>query len=151
MKVLINNISMNMMKKLVLLIIVVLLLGCSPQKRLTRLLTKHPDLMKSDTTYVIDSFFFDKISVDTVFKWADVRINDTITITKDKIVTKIIRLPGDSVYVSSEYMGDTIFIEKPIIRTIVKTECKRSIWVWILGGLVGVLVLILVRQIRNVR
>ena len=69
------------MKIYILLLIVLFSVGCSPQRRLNRLIIKHPELIKTDT--LKDSVIVPKIEFDTVFK---LQLGETITINKDSIV-----------------------------------------------------------------
>ena len=42
------------MKRLLILLIPLMVSSCSPQMRLTRLLERHPELMKTDTTTIVE-------------------------------------------------------------------------------------------------
>lgn len=100
-----------------------LFFGCSPEKRLHRLLLKHPDLLKEKTTTVIDTI----ISQDTIFipskKDSFIIVTDTIIKTRNFEVQKI----GPRFFVTSVpdtfIKHDTDYI---IIKHTEKIETKKS-------------------------
>jgi len=51
--------------KLIPYIIAIGLLSCSPQKRLNRLVKKHPHLIQNDTVIVHDTLIIPTIQIDT--------------------------------------------------------------------------------------
>jgi hypothetical protein len=59
-------------------ILILLIIGCSPQKRLNRLLKKHPDLLQIDTLVVKDTFVVEEYRGDTtlIFKYHDTVVNN---------------------------------------------------------------------------
>ena len=61
-----------------LFILILLIIGCSPQKRLNRLLKKHPDLLQIDTLVVKDTFVVKEYRGDTtlIFKYHDTVVNN---------------------------------------------------------------------------
>jgi hypothetical protein len=71
--------------KLLYISLIALLFSCSPQKRLNRLVKKHPELVKIDTITVRDTIrdtinvTTELVKVDTIFSLNE--IHDTITIT----------------------------------------------------------------------
>tara|TARA_R110000796_G_scaffold209927_1_gene326202 strand:+ start:277 stop:696 length:420 start_codon:yes stop_codon:yes gene_type:complete len=61
-----------------LFILILLTVGCSPQKRLNRLLKKHPTLLQIDTLVVKDTFVVKEYRGDTtlIFKYHDTVVNN---------------------------------------------------------------------------
>lgn len=100
-------------RKLCVFFTLCLLFACSPAKRFTRLIEKHPELIKTDTITQIDTLRLEipKTEVDTVFKTN--QLHDTVYIEKERLKIKMYTV-HDSIYVDAEC--DTIFIEK-IIET----------------------------------
>jgi len=49
-------------------IILILLVSCSPQRRINRIVKKHPELLVNDTIKVIDTLVIDAIKFDTIIK-----------------------------------------------------------------------------------
>ena len=118
------------MKRYFLLIAVLLLLvSCSPQKRLHRLITKHPELTRIDTIKIQDSVFVPGTNVDTVFRSS--LLHDTVTITQEKLQIKLIE-KNDTIYLNAEVEPDTIVITKEIpVQKIVHIEPEKwyiTIW-----------------------
>jgi len=97
--------------------------GCSPEKRLNRLLLKHPDLLKEKSTTVKDTF----ISQDTIFipskKDSFIIVTDTIIKTKNFEVQKIGTRFIVSTFTDTIIKHDTTFI---ITTKIEKIEAKKN-------------------------
>ena len=118
------------MKKYFLFIAVLLLLvSCSPQKRLHRLVSKHPELTRIDTIKIQDSVFVLGTNVDTVFRSS--LLHDTVTITQEKLQIKLIE-KNDTIYLNANVKPDTIIITKEIpVQKIVHIEPEKwyiTIW-----------------------
>lgn len=109
------------MKKLLLLLTTILLVSCSPQKRLAKLLKDHPELVKSDTIKVRDTVIVPAIHTDTILQNTITR--DTVVITKDKLVIKYFN-NGKTVYLGGEVKKDTIIKEIPVIVNTVTPPVK---------------------------
>lgn len=100
-------------------LIIMLLYGCSPQKRLNRLIDKHPELVQKDTIKLSDTIITKEVVKDTMFS-----INfDTITLSKDKLRVQVIR-KRDSIYLRGECKADTIYrdIEIPVDKVVYKKQ-----------------------------
>ena len=93
------------------IILVLTLLSCSPQKKLHRLLKKHPELLQTDTIKINDSIFIPEIHIDTIFHYSTLK--DTIVITKENLKIKILEL-NDTVYLDASVKSDTVVIVKDI-------------------------------------
>ena len=129
--------------KLIFVILIALLFSCSPQKRLNRLIKKHPELVKTDTIVVRDTIR-DTVNittnltrVDTIFSFN--QVFDTITITKDNLTVRYYHdTVHDKVYISGEC--DTIWVEVPYERIVeYKVPCNTASveenikwWYWVL-------------------
>jgi len=122
---------------------ILLLLSCSPQKRLHRLVTKHPELTRIDTIKIQDSVFVPGTNVDTVFRYS--LLHDTVSITQEKLQIKIIE-KNDTIYLNAKVEPDTIIITKEIpVQKIVHIEPEKW-WVrwWWVVLVIGVLIFLLV-------
>lgn len=129
-----------------LVLVLVFLVSCSPQKRFTKLIEKHPYLLTTDTVKIKDTIRLNipSVRVDTVVKIN--HLSDTVRIEKEHFNVKIWRV-RDSVFLIGGC--DTIRVEKIIERSIpIKYyEKKKNYWVWILiGGIVILLITIYRRQ-----
>ena len=131
------------MNKLFYIFFIALLFACSPQKRLNRLVKKHPELVKTDTITVKDTIrdtinvTTELVKLDTIFSLNE--IHDTITITKDNLTIRYYHdTIHDSIYISGQC--DTIFVKVPYEKIVeYKVPCDKVIvkkgidwWYWIL-------------------
>ena len=65
------------------ILILSLFVSCSPQMRLHRLVTKHPELTKIDTIKIQDTVIVPGPKLDTAFHSSVLK--DTVTITKENL------------------------------------------------------------------
>ena len=118
-----------------------LLSGCVTKKRCAAKfpVTTETITIIKDTTIVTASKQFDTIvrfhSKDTIF----------IRGQKTRVEVKILRLPGDSIFVDAKCPSDTIRI--PVVRTVTKTEGFKDPFPWrllfVVLGIFGVLLFFL--------
>lgn len=119
------------MKALLIIIFsVIMLSSCSPERRLHRLIALHPELVKNDTIRIQDTTFLPEIKIDTIVH--ESKLQDTITITKEKLTVRIHRL-RDTIYIAAHQEPDTIIITKeiPVDKIMYKNEYssfKRKLW-----------------------
>ena len=120
-----------------------LLFSCSPEYRLHRLVTKHPELSRVDTIKTIDSVFVLGIKTDTVFHSS--LLKDTVTITKEKLQIRLIEI-NDTIYLDAVVEPDTVILTKEIlVDRIIHIEPVKW-WIeywWVLLILFGVITLLL--------
>lgn len=117
------------MRAFVLIATLLCVVACNPQRKLNRLLMKYPELR--DTVYIHDTVeaIVEYIHHDTTFLPS---VGDTITIEKERLRVKYVRMKGDTVYISGECLADTVFVpvnyEVPVIQPIKQIE-KIPWWV----------------------
>lgn len=70
--------------------------SCTPEQRLSALLKRHPELIKHDTVFRIDTIRVDAVSMDTVLK--NTVTKDTIVIKQDKLTIKYFN-SKDSIFI----------------------------------------------------
>lgn len=141
------------MVKKILPFLVLLIVCCTPQQRLNNLLKHHPEL-KSDTANVLvkDSFSTPDLSLDSAFKqnifYNEITKGDTVTIYKDKIVTKIF-LQHDTIHVKSFVKGskEVKIIKVPVNKYTVQSKIN---WFYIiiaavLGMAIGFFLILLIK------
>ena len=91
------------------LLIILLMASCTPQKRLAKLVKKHPELVRVDTITVVDTFTVvtPRTRIDTFYSIK--QLIDTVVLQKEnlKVVTY---LKNDTVYLNAEC--DTLVVEK---------------------------------------
>lgn len=110
--------------KLLPLLLIALLFSCSPQKRLNRLLKAHPELVKKDTIWRLDTTIIKEVKTDSVFHYLQ---PDTLTIVKDRLTMKYFYNVKDStVYLSGKC--DTVFVVKKIPVTINSVTGTNGGW-----------------------
>ena len=104
------------------LLLIALLVSCSPQKRIARLMEKYPSAVTSiskDTT-----IYFETISKDTSFVTSSTSHRDTFYIKDTK--TKIYR-HLDTVWVAQEAVRDSIRVQQTTHEVIVKEKSTKSL------------------------
>lgn len=92
------------------------LIACSPKARFGRLITKHPELLTTDSVVVHDTIriVVPEVKVDTV---VDVQsLFDTIFLQQDQLTVKVWMDREKKVYIEGQC--DTVYIDKVITRTI---------------------------------
>ena len=126
------------MKNLVAINVLMALLflsSCDTEKRIAKKVNKfgaenvlgwlqknRKDLFIVQRDTVRDTVIITAIKKDTVVRWSNIPVYDTITITKDRLKVKVIKLPGDTVRIEGECAGDTVYINKPCPPVMVPKE-----------------------------
>jgi len=133
-----------MSRKIRILIFILLgcyaLSSCSPQKRLNRLVAKHPELIQNDTISFVDTVTFttEKVHLDTLTSLHSIT-QDTLIINKENLTIKTFyNYQTDSIYISGQC--DTIFAIKVVehqipVEKYVMTESKPQ-WTKLLWGII---------------
>ncbi len=134
------------------IILIVCLIGCAPQKRLNRLLTKYPHLSERDTIVLRDTVTIQNYVHDTttVLEFHDTTtvINNERVILKyfhDSLTKEIhhyVECKGDTVYVEKPY-----YVEKAVFRELSWWEKYRE---FIYIGIVLIMVLLLLKKIGKI-
>lgn len=121
------------------IILLIVLSSCSPKTRFTRLITKHPELLTSDTVLVRDTVrvIVPEVKVDTVVKVND--LLDTIYLEKEQLKVKV-WMKGDQVFIEGKC--DTVYVEQIIERKIpVKYYEKTPEWKRLLNNTLPFLII----------
>lgn len=127
------------MRYILIILAIIITVGCSPNKRLARLVKKHPELVSTETIYKSDTTIREKISTDSFFVTS--HFTDTFTVVKDNIKYRIIK-SFDTIRLSIEVPADTIIKEIPITQNIVQPiETKGSLLKNIFYGLLLIILL----------
>ena len=97
---------------LVQVILICLIVGCSPQKRLNRLLTKYPNLTEKDTIVLRDTVTIQNYVHDTT---TVLEFHDTTTvINNERVILKYFHdTLTKEIHHYVECKGDTVYVEKP--------------------------------------
>lgn len=116
-------------------------MACSPTKRFTRLITKYPYLITTDTVVVRDTItlYVPEVKVDTVVTIKE--LTDTITLTKDRLTVKAWYVPKEKkVYIQGKC--DPIYITKIVDRKIpIKYYEKYPWWKKLVNNLLAFLII----------
>ena len=142
----------SIIKNFIQIILVFLLISCSPQKRLNRLITKYPQLTELDTIIVRDTVVVENYNYDTT---TIIRLHDTtMVVNNERVVLKYFYdTLRETIYHDVECIGDTVYTEKLI--TVEKAVFRELSW-WekykefIYIGLVLILVLFVLKKIGKI-
>ena len=130
--------------KISLLLVLSIQTGCSPSTRLNRLLTRHPELMISDTIVINDTMTIPQVVADTVF-YLD-SLHDTIILQKDRLEITLNRI-HDTLYIRGKCKADTIIIHRIIpvekIKIVKPDKLDQLISKipWLISGLIFIILL----------
>ena len=108
-----------------IILISLLIIGCSPQKRLNRLITKFPQLTETDTIIVRDTVVVENYNYDTT---TIIRLHDTtVVVNNERVVLKYFYdTLRETIYHDIDCIGDTVYTEKLI--TVEKAVFKELSW-----------------------
>ena len=131
------------MKTVISICLLCVLVACSPSRKLSRLIRKHPELVKVDTLTVHDTTITEHVRKDTFLNWNT--LYDTAYIVKDKLSIRVVRV-NDSIYIRGECLSDTIYktIEVPYnyVQPVKKMKTPAyKFWLFILV-LIGIILLL---------
>jgi hypothetical protein len=135
-----------------LCLLLYLLFSCTPQRRLNRLLTNHPELLEKDTVVVRDTVVVENYNYDTT---TIIRLHDTTTVINNERV--ILKYYYDTlrevIHHDVECLGDTVYIETlvPIEKAVYKElswwqKYKEFIYI----GLFLILILIILKKLGKI-
>ena len=135
-----------------IILISLILIGCSPQERLNRLMTRFPQLTETDTIYVRDTVVVESYNYDTT---TIIRTHDTTTvINNERVVLKYFYdTLREVIYHDVECIGDTVYTEKLV--TVEKAVFRELSW-WdkykefVYIGLVLLLALFLLKKVGKI-
>jgi hypothetical protein len=132
--------------------IILILASCTPQKRLNRLVKKHPELIKVDTLSVHDTIHIETIKADTVFKDTTFLrlLRDTITVVNDRLRINTYHY-RDSIFIEGECIGDTIIREIRVPYKYIQPVTKVKTPAYIIILLVGLVILLILLGIKSLR
>ena len=129
-----------MLKTFVYLILLIFIISCTPQRRFTRLIEKHPYLLTTDTLIIHDTVRVEvpKIVHDTIIgeHFFTEITRDTLILQKERLTIKIFHdTIRNNVFIQG--ICDTVTIEKIIERKIpIRYYEKTPLWKKILNWLI---------------
>ena len=142
----------DFIKIAILCLLLCLLFSCTPQRRLNRLLTNHPELLEKDPIIVRDTVVVENYNYDTT---TIIRLHDTTTVINNERV--ILKYYYDTlreiIHHEVECLGDTLYIETlvPIEKAVYKElswwqKYKEFIYI----GLFLILVLMILKKLGKI-
>ena len=120
----------------VLILTALLFIGCSQRARCIRAYERCGPLWRIDTLEYFDSVVIDRAIHDTLLSWQTMRVHDTVTIERDRMRVRIVRLPGDSIWVQGECRDTVIRYVRQVVTKNVQTA--PAWWVKPLAWAAGV-------------
>jgi hypothetical protein len=124
-----------------LLPLLIVITACSPTKRFTRLITKYPYLITTDTVVIKDTItlYVPEVKTDTVVTIQ--QLTDTITLTKDRVTVKAWYVPKEKkVYIQGKC--DPIYVTKIVERKVpVKYYEKYPWWKKLANNLLAIFII----------
>ena len=136
-------------------ILVLLLIACSPQKRLNRLINKHPELLetKIDTIVVRDTIVIENYDTTVLSKL--IKSDSTIVIDNSKVFLKYYYdTLRQEIHHQVQCFGDTVYYYKQVPYKVEKVVFKELTW-WqqykhlILIFALLILALIVLKKVSN--
>lgn len=138
------------MRTVLILLTALLLIGCSTERRCARAVNRCAALWRHDTTYVHDSITIERNTIDTVLRWNFLQVHDTVTIRDGRAVIRIVRLPGDSVWVQGECRDTVIrYVRQVVTKNVQAPDLLRGRDVLYIIGFFGVLIPLLFLLFRR--
>jgi len=122
--------------------LILLLISCSPAKRLEHLVSRHPELRLPDTLIVRDTLISPAVQSDTTLHIE--QLYDTVILEKERLRVKLLRI-RDTLWVEGTCNPDTIYYEKqiPVEKIkLIKEPFNLKPVLWLLGALI-ILIMIL--------
>lgn len=110
-------------------ILVLLLIACSPQKKLNRLINKHPELLetKIDTIVVRDTIVIENYDTTVLSKL--IKSDSTIVIDNSKVFLKYYYdTLRQEIHHQVECFGDTVYYYKQVPYKVEKVVFKELTW-----------------------
>ena len=123
------------MNRFIYIAVISLLMSCTPQRRFTRLIEKHPHLLTTDTLYVHDTVevIVPEVSVDTIVEMHE--LHDTVFLEKEQLKVKVYIDREKKVYIEGKC--DTVTVKEVIERKIpVKYYEKTPLWKKVMNWLI---------------
>ena len=113
----------------VIALLAVALSSCWTAKRCNRAMLRCG--VVSDTVQVWDSLYIERAITDTLLRYDSLQVHDTVTIEQDRVRIKIVRLPGDSIYVQGECKDTVIRYVRQVVNR-VQRKPVVPVWAWLL-------------------
>lgn len=110
-------------------ILILLLVACSPQKKLNRLINKHPELLTQDTLNLVihDTIVVEKYNYDTITQLS--YHDSTIVVNNEKVYLKYFYdTLTKEIYHEVTCFGDTVYFIKEVQVLVDKVIVEELTW-----------------------
>lgn len=121
------------------IILILFLAACTPQKRLDRLIRRHPELVRVDSVKIVDAVITREVSIDTM---RVMNTHDTFIVNRDRLTVQVIR-HQDSIYVFGRCASDTIIIERNVPVKVVEANSDEGWLKWVVPVLLVIIMLMI--------
>lgn len=132
------------MKRLIYIIVLItLIISCTPQRRLERLLRKHPELTSIDSITIHDTIrvIVPEVHLDTIVTLQ--QLYDTVYLEQEQLKVKVWMDRYNKVYIQGKC--DTVYIDKIVTRKIpIRIYEKTPLWKKIINWIFVFLLIITV-------
>lgn len=132
------------MKKLIYIsLLIALVISCTPQRRLERLLRKHPELTSIDSITIHDTIrvIVPEVRVDTIVTLE--QLLDTVYLEQEQLKVKVWMDRYHKVYIQGKC--DTVYIDKIVTRKVpIRIYEKTPMWKKILNWIFALLLIVTV-------
>ena len=132
------------MKRLIyILLLITLIISCTPQRRLERLLRKHPELTSVDSITIHDTIrvIVPEVHLDTIVTLQ--QLYDTVYLEQEQLKVKVWMDRYHKVYIQGKC--DTVYIDKIVTRKIpIRIYEKTPLWKKIINWIFVFLLIITV-------
>ena len=118
--------------------LIIVLVSCSAQRRITRIINKHPELSNTIDSIVIKEY-------ETFDTQTFVNEIDSLVIENQSVTTKIFRF-YDTLRVEQDIKPDTIVKYVTKIQPYKKELKKSRQWLWSLGLVLVLIILVAVKR-----
>ena len=118
--------------------LIIVLVSCSAQRRITRIINKHPELSNTIDSVVIKEY-------ETFDTQTFVNEIDSLVIENQSVTTKIFRY-YDTLRVEQDIKPDTIVKYVTKIQPYKKELKKSKQWLWALGLVLVLIILVAVKR-----
>jgi len=123
-----------------------LVTSCSPQKKLARLVKKHPELVRQDTIKIVDTIYVQQVNIDTVTKI--IEHDSVIVINNDKVLLRYFYdTLRQEIYHDVTCKEDTVIYEKEIVHDVIEMKPNYTTFWWVL--ILSILVAFLIWKNRK--
>jgi hypothetical protein len=132
-----------MRKTVYVLALITLIISCTPQRRLERLLRKHPELTSVDSITIHDTIrvIVPEVHLDTVVTLQ--QLYDTVYLEQEQLKVKVWMDRYNKVYIQGKC--DTVYIDKIVTRKIpIRIYEKTPLWKKIINWIFVFLLIITV-------